>query len=536
MKINKPLFMADNLRIATKEVKDGSLIVPLKPNWTQLYYLAHKAARNVVLKARQLGTSTIIMADFFIDTISIKGIASKVVSHAEKATQRLLDKLDLFYSGCPDPNLFPKLHHDSDTLKSFKSLNSTFDIATARSKIISRGETVHRCLLSEFPFYDLAQPGRSKEIFADVGQSVPLKGGILTVESSPFIKGDEFYKLYMGAKEKTNNFKPFFFTWWLGEDYVLPLDKFSTELSLPEEDLIEKLELYDSHDLYGSEKDFITTSRIIAKEFYGIEHLNLTPDHIRWRRYKIREIGQKFWREYPEDDTSCWINPEAMIFNKDSIYRLLANKLPVLEYRPDDGVKIWEMPDGAAAYVIGVDMAEGIPHGNFSAASVQKVTANNVVEVAAVREKLPIDRIVGIVAKLGKEYGDALIAIENNAHGISALDQIQKTGYPNIYWSMDDKGNPTRAGWTTWSHGGRTGSRQKLIDDFDLALKIGVFQTSNEDLLNECLSFIDVDGKPQAPKGDTDDSLFAAMIGYQIKDFASPMGGAYVPADRYGMY
>ena len=162
--INKLLFMEENLVITSKgglsPERKSELIIPLKPNRTQLEYLSRRGARNVILKPRQLGTSTIILADFFIDVITIEGIAATVVSHAEQPTQKLLAKVKLFYHGCPKKNFFPRIRHDSENLLSFPLLNSSFYIGTARAKALGKGETIHRCLLSEFPMYDIGSPGR----------------------------------------------------------------------------------------------------------------------------------------------------------------------------------------------------------------------------------------------------------------------------------------------------------------------------------------------------------------------------------------
>jgi hypothetical protein len=508
--IDKPRFMADFLRIVAKSDRgDGSLIIPLIPNKVQLIYLNNKSPRNVILKARQEGTSTIILADFFIDTITIQGISSVVVSHGDKPTRRLFSKVHLFHKGCPRKNFFPNALHDAENLLTFPVLNSSFHVETAKSRIIGRGDTIHRCLLSEFPMYDIGQPGRCEEIFSEIGQSVPMKQGVLTVESTPYMKNDEFYKLYFGAKEGDNNFTPFFFPWWLADDYFITPEDVDEK---HKEDIDLKL---DSDPRYPNEE-------------FLVKEKGLSLDQIRWRRYKIRELGHRFWREYPEDDQSCWLNPESMVFDKTAIERLMVIRQAPLEQRPSDFLTIWERPTGNETYVIGADVAEGLPQGDFSAARILK--ASNGSFVGSIRGKMPIDIFAGILFRVGIEYNTALLAVENSPHGIGVLTLLQNMGYPNLFWTMDEAGRPIKPGWVT-SHT----SRPLMIDHFDLGLRSGLIRDPDENALLEYQDFVYINGKPEVPKGSHSDLLFASMIAWEIRDYASPVTVS-VKAGRYGIF
>lgn len=508
--IDKPRFMADFLRISTKDEDDTSgnpgLIVPLVPNKLQKYYLENRTPRNCILKARQMGSSTIILADFFIDVISIVGLAANVVSYGDVPTSKLLKKVQMFYDLCPRKNFFPMINHDTDHLVSFPRMNSSFFIGTSRASVLGRGETIHRCHLSEFASYNKSNPGRAEEIIAEVGQSVPMKTGVLTIESTPYSRGDAFYNIYFGAKSHENNFHAFFFPWWWAGDYFI-LDNDVQETH--QEDRESNLELTD-------------------EEVFLCEMNHLTHDQLRWRRYKIRELGKKFFREYPEDDQSCWLNPESMIFDRPAIDRNLRMKVPQLEFRPAEQLTVWQLPE-PCLYVIGVDPASGLARGDWSTASI--IRADNGMEVAAIRGKFPVDTFSTILAQVGKEYNYALIGVENSGHGVAVLKYLENMGYPNIYCSYTDEGKMKAVGWTTSAT-----SRPKMIDDFDTALRSGAFRTSNEQLLNECLGFLMIDGKPQAEEGGTDDALFAAMIGWGIRGMANAVVSPHIPAESYLPY
>ncbi|KKK77350.1 hypothetical protein LCGC14_2854500, partial [marine sediment metagenome] len=394
-------------------------------------------------------------------------LAANVVSYGDSPTQRLFKKVSMFYDLCPEKGLFPAKESGSTHLMSFKGMNSTFYIGSSRSAVFGRGETVHRCHLSEYPSFDKGNPGRAEEIMSEVGQAVPLNG-IITVESSPLMRGDALYNLYFGAKSRENNFKPFFFPWWLADDYFLG----SGYERCPDEDV--EIQLFNAHDKYQDEEAFSRNAEAMAKSLFNMD-ITITDERIRWRRYKIRELGKKFWREYPEDDQSCWLNPEEMIFSREAIDRLHRRKMPPIDFRVTEQMNVWEYPDGAELYVIGADPAQGLPQSDFSAASILKVSTGT--KVASIRGLFPVDVFAGILANIGKEYNNALLAVENNAHGVAVNTWLENMGYPNMYWRTDDKGRPTNIGWITSGNQFGRGTRDPMIDEFERAVRSGAYNT-----------------------------------------------------------
>ena len=507
--LDKYAFMKDFLRISSKgtESEDGNsnIIIPLVPNKVQKLLIDNKTSRNVILKARQHGCSTGIIADYFIDTITIPGLTSVVVSHTDFATKRLFNKARMFYDLCPEKNFFPIASRDAENLLYFDKLKSSYYVATAKAKVILKGDTVHRLHLSELAFYDMSNPGRAQDILEEAHEVVPIKHGVLIVESTPNYKNDTFYNLYFGAKYHHNNYKAFFFPWWFADDYKIK------NKDVPE----------------GFERDKDENIELTEEEKDLIFQHNLNNDQIRWRRFKIREQGNKFWRQHPENDASCWVNPESMIFDKDAIDRLMRQRIKPLDFRPVEQMFIWETPDKSEVYVVGADVAEGLMHGNYSTASIVKVS--NGTEVAHIRGKFPVEVCAAILARVGKEYNNALIGVEINQHGMTVLNILNRIGYPNMYWASDDKGRPQKLGWST-----NVVTRPQMIDEFDRALRVGSFRTSCEDLISEIQDFALVNGKAQAPDGSTDDSLFAAMIAWMIRNDAVPVNTIANYATRYG--
>jgi hypothetical protein len=56
-------------------------------------------------------------------------------------------------------------------------------------------------------------------------------------------------------------------------------------------------------------------------------------------------------------------------------------------------------------------------------------------QVAEYRGKPTTDLFSRILFDAGKEYGDAMLVVENNNIGYSVLEKLIDAGYPNLYYS-----------------------------------------------------------------------------------------------------
>ncbi len=83
----------------------------LKLNYAQRLLFASWSHQTILLKSRQLGMSTAILAYFFIEAQLIPGLVVAIVSHEDFATRRLLDKIDTFHKYLP-PEMKSRLFHD----------------------------------------------------------------------------------------------------------------------------------------------------------------------------------------------------------------------------------------------------------------------------------------------------------------------------------------------------------------------------------------------------------------------------------------
>ncbi|KKK64794.1 hypothetical protein LCGC14_2980590, partial [marine sediment metagenome] len=125
-----------------------------------------------MLKARQMGSTTLYIAKFLADCLTVPGTVSVIASENEFATQRALTKAHALYDSIPEP-LKPEMHHKSSYEITWPSINSTMFITTARSNMLIRGDTVHNFLATE-----IARWPDPDKAMAAAEEAVPLGGFI----------------------------------------------------------------------------------------------------------------------------------------------------------------------------------------------------------------------------------------------------------------------------------------------------------------------------------------------------------------------
>lgn len=459
-----------------------SHLVPMKLKPAQIHYARNRTHRDIVVKARQVYFSTGALALNMHSAFTNPYTKVTLIAHKGDSAAILLQTAHRFYNNLPK-EMQPEKDWSSASWMKFPILDSFIHIDSAESKEIGRSETGNYAHLSEVAFYP---SGRAKELYAGLDGSIP-KGGFILLESTPRGRGGFFYDMYHAAKEGRNGYKPFFYPWWYEPDYFLPLEE---PITLTEE-----------------EKNLVDTFK-------------LTKEQINWRRYKISLLNELFFQEYPENDIDCWIMSDVAVFDGVAIREALRRiQEPVLI---ENNLLIWKRPIGGLRYIIGVDVGAGLPQSDPSVAVV--LNSRTCEHVATLRGRIPTDLFAEQIMRLGRQYNDALLAVERNNHGHTVLQTILQSSYPNIYRHRDYHESLTpvldQPGWVT---SGLT--RPIMIDTFGTALKSGDFITYSKNLLNEASSFIYVSqtgkqDKPQAAPGQTDDELMAAMIALAVRQSA----------------
>ena len=165
--------------------KEGTS-VPFIPNKPQRELLKDMENKNIVLKARQIGFSSLILAMFTIDFLTLENSRSIVISHDGDSALKLLDRVKFYITSAEEKGLQVNMKYNSRQEMMNADKNSSFYIGKAGSKSFGRGDTINNLHLSEFAFYP-----DPELLLSSVLQAVVPTGKVF-IESTA--NGMNFYK------------------------------------------------------------------------------------------------------------------------------------------------------------------------------------------------------------------------------------------------------------------------------------------------------------------------------------------------------
>ena len=422
-------------------------------NWMEHRY-------TIVLKARQIGFSTLAAAFVFWETFFWSDRFVVMLSRTEREASKLLQKTKYGYKMLPAWMRVrgPEVLVDNQLKMVFANESSVESLPSGNDP--ARGEAVYRVVIDEMAF--LPNPDEawaSIEPIADVG-------GRVICLSTANGEGNIFHDLWVGSQTRTNRFVGIFFPWSAGErdDEWYEAKK----RDLPDWQLAQE---------YPSDPDeaFIRSGRPV----FDLESL---------RDLEIVEP-----------------------------YRGYLYKLPgrgVYEFREDGGeFSVWDFPEFGEVYVVGADVAEGLGHGDYSSAHV--ISADTGMIVAHWHGHVDPD-LFGeeVLNAIGYFFNHALIGVESNNHGLTTLKALQRVGYKNIYRQRKMNHVAPEAsssmGWRTTSV-----SKPLAIDELNASLRDESLALFCENTIGELRTFVrDQNGKMHGSPHD--DRVMSLAIANQM--------------------
>lgn len=469
-------------------------------NATQRYFLAQAAGhkRVICLKFRQPGISTVIGAGMYHRLYTQRGRRSVIIGHESEATRRLMERVALMHEHMP---IKPLTKYASKNELVFQQSGSTLYIGTAGGRSFGRGDTVHEVHCSEFAFWP-----KGDEILKGLSEAVPADGQIW-IETTP--NGfNHFAQMVNEARLGANGYKLIFLPWYVHDEYRLSEAVPADEWTADEQALADK-----------------------AKALAGV---TLTGGQVAWRRAKQKTLSQgerdTFAQEYPEDEYSCFLASGRPRFDLQALNRLMARCVaPVRTVAQPDNLltlRVWEEPIDGEYYIIGADSSEGLAAGDNDAACVLKWSTGR--KVASLHGKASVFGYADALAALGRNYNNAVLAVERNHPGPAVVARLNAGGYPNL-WRMrrEDGTVANEVGWST-----NAASRplaiahlDALLIAADVALSIGIFPDKAE--LGELMQFVmSSQDRAEAAAGAKDDLVMARAIAEMVrKQWQPPRAG-----------
>lgn len=245
----------------------------INPNSTQRSLLSDPHPFKIILKARQLGVTTIWALAYLDDCIFIPGTHAGIIADTREHSEEIFeDKIKFAYDNLPDV-LKQAVPADRSNLRELRFANgSVYRVGTSM-----RSGTLQRLHISEFGRICKESPQKADEIISGSLNTVH-PGMQVTIESTAEGRDGHFFRLATQAQRAAINgdvlgptdFKFFFFPWYDDPNYRLPPTK---EVTKQYSEYFDKLE-----------KDH----RII-----------LAPDQKAWYMSKAEVQGPHMKKEYP---------------------------------------------------------------------------------------------------------------------------------------------------------------------------------------------------------------------------------------------
>ena len=303
------------------------------------------------------------------------------------------------------------------------------------------------------------------EIWASAQQTLATGGGCIAL-STPYGTGNWFHQTWVRAEEGTNDFLPIKLPW-----FVHP-ERDQTWRDRQDELLGDPRMAAQECDC-----DFSTSGDIV---FY--------PEYI-------------------------------------DFYEQTYVKEPLERRGVDQNLWIWEPADYSRNYMVVADVARGDGK-DYSAFHIIDVEAN--VQVAEYKGQIGTKEYGELLFRIGVEYNNALMVVENANIGWATLQVLIDNNYPNLYYS------PKSGNITADSYFDQYMDTSKMTPGFTMSsrtrpMTIGKFQEYISDrgvtiqssrLVSEMKVFIWKNGRAEAQQGYNDDLVMSFSIAMFMRDTA----------------
>lgn len=321
------------------EESQDAFVIPFTPNDAQKKFIKRIWHRNIILKARQLGFTTLIAILWLDHALFNADQRCGIIAQDREAAEAIFrDKVKFAYENLPEQirERFP-LRRDSASELLFDHNNSSVRVATSM-----RSGTIHRLHISEFGKICAKFPDKAKEVMTGSIPAVPTTG-ILVIESTAEGREGDFFNLtqtsqkhFFSRKKLTpKDYRLHFYAWWQERNYRI-----------------------DSRtvDITDKEHEYFDEVEQIAKRDMGID-VRIDPDQRAWyvatKDADFKGAEDRMWQEYPSfPDEAFQVSTDGNYYAKDMLAvrkRGGITDVPLLDVPVDtfwdignsDGCAIW---------------------------------------------------------------------------------------------------------------------------------------------------------------------------------------------------
>lgn len=402
---------------------------------------AGRSVRYIVLKARQIGISTLIEALMYSMAMARENFSGLVVAHEAHSSQHLLKMTRYYYESFWGKDAFPTRHLAVNQL-AWHHVNSHIRIATAKNEKAGRSQTLQFLHASECAFWDDAEV-----LMTGLQQAVSRRPRTcIFLESTANGVGGYFYSTWNRSLAGETSYTPLFYPWWAHPEYT------AEEIGLG---YLAEGEFVPADDEEKALMKFLARPRKVVQGHYPA----MTPLQIKsrlvWRREILSTECQgdlsKFHQEYPSVPEEAFIATGTNAFDltrlrkvyepiRGDVGRLIEDTGKVRFIHDSTGpLEVFKYPAQDRQfgyYMVGADGKKAVQsvtgsYGDYACAQV--LNRKTWEQVARWRGRLDQNAFGEELIKLGRFYGNAMLAPETGIGGPGVAAHIVARGYPNIY-------------------------------------------------------------------------------------------------------
>lgn len=470
-----------------------------------------KIIRILVLKARQLGISTLIEAIIYSVTSQQQNINSLIIADDADGSNYIFEMSKLYHEQCPA--IFrPKERKSNEKKLEFDGTHSQILIDTASNPAAGRKYTFRVVHLSEYAFFR-----KVKDLMLGLSQAVPALPQTMIIKETTANGFNFFKEEWDVAVRGDSDYIPIFVPWYWGDDYRMKVD--------------ENFQLGDSVLLEISQDEQILFDTMTKEGIDSIE------ERLNWRRWCIRNNCDgkvsNFRQEYPSTDYEAFIASGESYFDKPKLVKMMDRLPKVYKFNADiveynDTFELRRSPDGIFTFYEDPESI-GKFYGDFQVAGdcasgsgvdyncLEACRRSDGKTIATYHGKCDPDEMTNLAYLLGNYLNQGLIAIENERFGFSVNNALKKR-YGNLYRPVKhndiDQDQTDKFGWETTSI-----TRPMMISALAEDIRQGAREIVEKQAIMECFTFVRnaETKKVEAEEGCNDDWVMTMAINSAVR-------------------
>jgi len=340
---------------------------------------------TITLKARQMGLTTLLSAYALWLMIFEENKEVLALSYKQNKARNIIKKIKRMNSHLPS---WMKESTPIDNQLEVEFGNGSKASAESTTSDAGRSESASFVIIDEAAFIDNAA-----EVWSAVKLTLDVGGGTCAMLSTPTGVGTFFHETWQKATRGDR------------------VKKLSTDPEI--------------------------WKGVGENDFHPIKlHWSLHPERGQeWRDEQTRTMGEK--KAARECDCNFSTSGDTVI-DQQIIrwYDKVATKDPIETHRRGKGdVWIWSQPKAGNTYIMASDVARG-DGDDYSTFQIYQATKME--QVAEYKGKMPPSEFGNLLYTYGSMFNDALLIIERDSYGWTAIQRVIDRNYPNLLYTSSD--------------------------------------------------------------------------------------------------